>query len=123
MPRRVLVVEEDATLRGALACALEALGWQPHAARTEEEGHTVLADRPPRAVLLYSFRDPFRACAAAAVARAAAAAAVPVVLCSAAGDRHPADPEARLAASAVLTAPFDLGALGGLLASLLDSPA
>ena len=119
--RRVLIVDDDETIRGFLIELLADEGYESRVASNGAEGLQILRDWRPDAIMLdvmmpvmdgWTFRQAQRALPGAA--------AVPVIVLSASRDLDASCDD--LAPDAILARPFDLAPLLDTLERLIAAP-
>lgn len=119
MPRRVLVVEDDATIRGSVTEYLRDEGFEVAEARNGHEALAAVEATAPDVIVL-DMQMPEMDGSAFLTARSEAVQAIPVVLVSANADLQ------RLADTfnvrAALAKPFDLDVLSVVIEQLLAHP-
>jgi two-component system, NtrC family, response regulator AtoC len=113
-PKRILLVEDDATLRDL---CVEVLGSQTHVVVAVDDGAVALEEiqhRPPDVILLDLVMPRARLDGIALLSKLSAGPRIPIIILSALGDvlsELPSELTKALAITAILAKPFSLAAL------------
>ncbi len=117
--RRVLVVEDDDTIRHVISTALAADGFDVREARNGREAQAILGEWPPGAIVLDMMMPEMDGWQFLEALRSGPLAHTPVVVVSGSyALQHQVRP---IQADAVFSKPFDLGALVDTVAGLCTS--